>query len=155
MNLSKILTRAHQIRTAAAQEAGIARSDVIWSICLKMAWAEARKPAPLTESDCIAAGGNLWVSRDGSRRRVYFDQWAMAAMIGLNVTRYGSGSISHAELNGVCLSNNQASKMVERLKAAGLYYEAGYFYHNLADGEFQTIKAGIRRAAGSTQTLAA
>ena len=59
------------------------------------------------ENKLIELGGNLWTQ--GEHRRIYLNNWLELA--GVNITRYGTGNISSASINGSKLSNAKASEL--------------------------------------------
>ena len=59
------------------------------------------------EEKLIDAGGNLW--EKGEMRRIYLNEWLELA--GVNITRYNTGNISSASINGEKLSNAKASEL--------------------------------------------
>ena len=69
--------------------------------------------------DLLVLGGARW--RRGDHDRVYMndlERWS-----GLEVSRYGTGNISHARLDGERLSNTRARKLLARLDNGKLYYD--------------------------------
>lgn len=58
-----------------------------------------------------AAGGKLW--EKNGMRRVYFND--LAALIGLEITLYGTGNIQSARHNGEKISNSEAARMLAGL----------------------------------------
>jgi len=70
-------------------------------------------------------GGNLW--ERGDMRRIYFDN--VASLYGLKMSRYGSGAISAATLDGDKISNAEARRLMGRMMSAKLWYD-------LADGQW-------------------
>lgn len=69
--------------------------------------------------------GNLW--ERGEMYRIYFnglDRW-----FGLEVTRYNSGNISSAKLDGETISNSAAKRIISNLYDAKVYWD-------YADGKF-------------------
>lgn len=80
------------------------------------------------EEKLISAGGNLWEKY--GRKRIYInDDDVIEKVFGLSVSRYNSGMISSAFLNGEKISNSQA----RRLLAIQPYYDciAGKFVSRL------------------------
>jgi len=69
----------------------------------------------------INAGGKLWEKNGMSR--VYFN----VSLLGLEISRYKTGNISSASLNGVGISNSEAGR-IEMIK---IWYDA-------KDGQFHT-----------------
>lgn len=57
-----------------------------------------------------AIGGRRW--QKNGKDRVYFDASLWAAWIGLEISRYGSGNISYAALNGEKISNGKAAQLL-------------------------------------------
>lgn len=83
----------------------------------------------MKESDLIGVGGRLW--ERGSMRRVYFND--VGRFIGLDVTRYSTGNIQSATLNGEHISNTKARKMLDSL---------GKVYFDLVKGEWSHAEIG-------------
>jgi hypothetical protein len=79
-----------------------------------------------TAEQIMAIGGSAWASADGRKHRVYLNltdnDWL--DMVGLDVSRYKSGNIQMAWLNGERISNTRAGKLM-----------AGKIYWDAADGE--------------------
>lgn len=67
----------------------------------------------------LLAGGKLWES--GPRRRVYFNN--LTGLIGLTVTRFGTGNVSHATLDGEIYANGRATELIDALACAKLWYD--------------------------------
>lgn len=65
----------------------------------------------LTAEHCIALGGSRW-QRNGMDR-VYFNNWA--ALAGLELSHYGTGSISGATWQGELVSNSQGYKLADSI----------------------------------------
>ncbi len=80
----------------------------------------------------IANGGKLW--EKGGKRRMYFNHSAW----GLKVDYYKTGNISRAEINGVTVSNSEASRCL----GVKIWYD-------LDDGRFYT--QGTERLHGLAQ----
>lgn len=74
-------------------------------------------------------GGREWIKDD--MRRVYFNVDLAAELIGLSVTRYNTGNISAAKLNGEKISNSKARKILGEL-------EFGKVWYDVNSGEFHT-----------------
>lgn len=73
--------------------------------------AEALKiPEATLETLLTSHDARTWSSRDGSRFRLYINDWA--ALIGLRIDRYNTGNISHATLNGDKISNSEAGRIL-------------------------------------------
>lgn len=70
----------------------------------------------------VAIGGRLWVGRTGIRR-VYFD---VDKLLDIRVTRYGTGNIASATLDGEPISNSEA----RRLLAAKTWWQGDFIYIN-------------------------
>ena len=98
--------------------------------------------------ECIAAlqeeGFTLW---EGSNRaRLYFP----ATEAGLEIERHKSGSISHAELNGEKISNNQAGRMLNgtvyiNAKTGDLICDNAYDFHvNAARDKYEAVKEALK-----------
>lgn len=76
--------------------------------------------ATYTAQQITAIGGSEWTSRDGSKHRVYLNNWA--DLYGLEVTRYGTGHIRGATLDGESISNNQAGRLLTSVES--VYWDA-------------------------------
>ena len=59
------------------------------------------------ESKLVEMGGKLW--EQGDKRRIYLNNWLELA--GVSVSRYGTGNISSASVNGKKLSNAKAGEL--------------------------------------------
>jgi len=55
-------------------------------------------------------GGKYWQSQDGSKQRVYFNNWP--EFIGLKCSTYNTGNISNATLDGETISNGAAKRLL-------------------------------------------
>lgn len=79
----------------------------------------------------INAGGKLWEKNGMSR--IYFN----ASLIGLDISRYKTGNISSATLNGDSISNSEAGR-IEMIK---IWFDA-------KDGQFHTSDlSGLRSSS--------
>lgn len=67
----------------------------------------------------IAAGGSEWIK--GDMHRIYFND--LPGLYGLSVSKYNTGNISSASLNGEGISNSKAYKLIDRLSGK-LWYDA-------------------------------
>ncbi len=89
---------------------------------------EAWKEIPCLEE----VGGKEW--QRGDYHRVYFNTDIMAQGIDLKLDFYKTGNISYAELKGEKISNNQAKKLINKMRNTKVWFD-------VADGEF-SIKSG-------------
>lgn len=95
-----------------------------------------------TAEQIQAIGGSPWHKDDGTLR-VYLNDWVQ--FIGLEVSRYKSGNISSATLNGQPISNGKAA----RLLAAKVYWEGGTIHitrGSVAEDYRDELLAGIANA---------
>jgi len=78
----------------------------------------------------VEAGGKLWQKQTerGNYSRVYFNSDTIAEAIGLEISRYHSGNISGASLDGDGISNSEGGRI--------LSYLGGKFYFDFSDGQF-------------------
>jgi len=89
--------------------------------------AQARRPDPDAVHghpqivDRLLVLGGARCNVGGDHDRVYMDD--LERWSGLEVSRYGTGNISHARLDGVRLSNTRARKLLARLDSGKLYYD--------------------------------
>ena len=88
--------------------------------------------------------GNLW--EKNGMKRIYFNN--LLDLIGLEITRYGTGKISSARLNGQEISNSQAAKILDRMALGKLWYDcnSGEFRsQNIPEDMVSTMVAEIKR----------
>ncbi|PBC72310.1 MULTISPECIES: hypothetical protein [unclassified Streptomyces] len=121
----------------------------------------AKKAVAFTIETMTAIGGNRW--QRGTMDRVYLNDWAQFA--GIEVERYGSGSISSASLGGRGIANNRAGQLLGAIDK--IYFDAAdgqlYAQHRGADefeirylnGERDTINLVARTVAGIRTAIAA
>ena len=64
-----------------------------------------------TLSEALEIGGKEWKKSD-TLHRIYFEGKALENLLGLEISRYNSGSISSAKLDGEKISNSRAWKML-------------------------------------------
>ncbi len=117
--------------------------------------------ATITAQQIIDLGGREWIGRNG-QRRIYLNNWHELA--GLEISRYKSGNISYAAVNGERISNNRARV----LASASVWYDvdAGELRHTIrsaaenarlddvADVLIDNLIAAIRRAGARELTTA-
>ena len=72
-------------------------------------------------------GGKLWEKAD--KRRVYFDTGIIARALGYDWSKYKSGQVSSASLNGERISNSEMRRVLD-----GLAYSK--FWYDLTDDKF-------------------
>jgi hypothetical protein len=72
-----------------------------------------------TQEQLVAAGGKLWEKK--GIRRIYFN--GLADRVGLSVTRYGTGNVSSASLNGEGISNSKARAILIALEFGKVWYD--------------------------------
>lgn len=98
----------------------------------------------MTVEQLVAVGGSEW--QRGDKHRVYFND--LASLYGLEVSRYNTGNISGARLNGEEISNGQARKLISTLQVAKLWWDVptGKFMVQGMEAEMSgPICAEIRR----------
>jgi hypothetical protein len=113
VEMKKIMNRAWEIAREAAKVSGRAIEYI--AAALRMAWAEARKPADITDriDELTALGFSRW--QKAGMDRMYIN----AGALGLICTYYKTGNISGAEFRGEHISNSEAYRM----KAAKTYID--------------------------------
>ena len=67
----------------------------------------------------VSLGGREWAK--GAHHRVYLSEAMACRALGLVVTRYGSGNVSSATLDGEKISNGTARELLREIY--GLYYD--------------------------------
>ncbi|MFN2636935.1 MAG: hypothetical protein ABR585_07915 [Gemmatimonadaceae bacterium] len=109
------------------------------------------KPATFSVETMTAIGGNRWTKNGNDR--VYLNDWADFA--GLEVSRYGTGSISSAFYQGEGVSNSQAYKLLSSIDkvwfdatTGNLHCRYGYGESRVATREelWGAVVTGIRTA---------
>ena len=127
----RVMTTAHQIRRSAAERFNCLISEILWSECLRMAWAEV-KTASKKHSivNTIRTFTNSWTKPGTNEERLYLDKGKTADFIGLEADRYKSGSIKSAILNGEKISNNYAFKIFLSMDKA---------YYNVQNGKWYAL----------------
>ena len=113
--MKNIMTRAHAIKNEAATKFNCKPSEIIFSICLEMAWGEC---LDTTNEDDVIKKGSLW-ERHG-KRRVYFNN--IEKWLEIECNRYKTGNISSASMNGVGVSNSQAKKAISNIYGEKVFY---------------------------------
>lgn len=92
----------------------------------------------------LKAIGKYWEA--GDKKRIYFNN--LLDLYGLEVTRYGTGKISSARLNGQKISNTQATKLINRMCLGKLWYDcnSGTFgWKNIPDDMANEMIVEIQR----------
>lgn len=112
-NLKNIMTRAWEIAREAVANFGGKASEYI-AEALKMAWAEV-KEVRYTVEDLIAMGAKRW--EKAGYDRLYLNN-AGLKLAGLEISRYNTGNVSLAKLNGEKVSNAKASRMASIVERA-------------------------------------
>src|SRR5690554_4896083 len=104
MTQAEIMRRAHEI---ARQCEGDYRARL--ALGLRQAWLEHRL---LTRW-----GGRLW--EKNGHRRIYINN--LSVLYGLETTRYNTGNIASAKLDGERISNNSARQILSMLNSSALW----------------------------------
>lgn len=87
-----------------------------------------------TEEQALAIGGRPWASNPD---RIYINTFAEA--MGLEVDRYRTGNISHAELHGEKIANAQAQRIVD----SKVWIEGGELHIRTASRYEDEIRAAV------------
>lgn len=95
------------------------------------------KPVEITAENLVAIGGREWTK--GTMHRVYLNDWPELA--GIGVSRYNSGNISSAAIDGEGVSNAEARRLLGAVEK--VYWDA-------ADGEIH-IKWGYAEPRSLTR----
>ena len=82
-----------------------------------------------TDTTKLEALGNIWEKDD--MKLVYFNAETLADLLEFTFTRYGTGNISSASLNGSKISNSKARKLWTDLSSGKCWYD-------YADDSFHT-----------------
>lgn len=87
----------------------------------------------------INAGANRWTKFE--RDRLYIKK--LADLIGLSYTRYNSGNVSSAELNGEAISNSECNRILAALDKAYIDLKTNTIYIDGRDDAAEVIIAGL------------
>lgn len=105
MNKSQIFTKAHQIARQTVEIVG----DYI--IAFRLALKEVYSQTKSASQKLQDLGMTVWGAEFG-KARIYINLEDMAAVFGLVINQYKTGSISSASLNGEKISNSRAYKLL-------------------------------------------
>jgi len=90
--------------------------------------------------------GNEW--HKGEHHRVYFNN--LGQLYGIETSRYNSGNIQSARLDGQKISNSQARRILQRLNFVKIWFclvaqefQCKDYYGDLHNGDFERIVAAI------------
>lgn len=87
----------------------------------------------------INAGANRWTKYE--RDRLYIKK--LSDLIGLSYTRYNSGNVSSAELNGEAISNSECNRILAALDKAYIDLKTNTVYIDGRDDAAEVIIAGL------------
>ena len=87
----------------------------------------------------INAGASRWTKYE--RDRLYIKK--LADLIGLSYTRYNSGNVSSAELNGEAISNSECNRILAALDKAYIDLKTNTVYIDGRDDAAEIIIAGL------------
>jgi len=84
------------------------------------------------------ANGNRWTKN--GKDRIYFDP--RNALSGLKTSRYNTGNISGATLNGELISNSKAKKLLSAAFETKLWYDLGdgkFHWYDVSNSDFAKL----------------
>ena len=87
----------------------------------------------------INAGASRWTKYE--RDRLYIKR--LADLIGLSYTKYNTGNISSAELNGETISNSECNRILAALDKAFIDLKTNTVYIDGRDDAAEVIIAGL------------
>lgn len=122
-NLKNIMTRAWEIAREAVANYGGKAVEYI-AEALKMAWAEV-KEVRYTVEDLIAMGAKRW--EKAGYDRLYLNN-AGLKLAGLEISRYKTGNVSLAKINGEKVSNAKGSRMASIVERAFIDLTTGQLH---------------------------
>ncbi|MGA3524153.1 helix-turn-helix domain-containing protein [Melissospora conviva] len=102
-----------------------------------------------TADQITRIGGREWTGANGAHR-VYINEDVWTALVGLEIDRYKSGNIQHAELNGEKISNARAA----RLAAIKVYWQDGRILITRDAELADDIRAAIAKAVADSEPAA-
>lgn len=96
-------------------------------------------------------GGKRWAK--GDHDRVYLSSDVAAELIGLEVSRYGTGNVSYAALNGEKISNTRARRILQSIDGAWMDVRTGEFNAGrYGDADWlEEIEEGARQGAAAAK----
>lgn len=89
----------------------------------------------------VNAGASRWTKYE--RDRLYIKR--LADLIGLSYTKYNTGNISSAELNGEAISNSECNRILAALDKAYIDLKTNTIYIDGRDDAAEVIIAGLER----------
>lgn len=89
----------------------------------------------------VNAGASRWTKYE--RDRLYIKR--LADLIGLSYTKYNTGNISSAELNGETISNSECNRILAALDKAYIDLKTNTVYIDGRDDAAEVIIAGLER----------
>ena len=89
----------------------------------------------------INAGASRWTKYE--RDRLYIKR--LADLIGLSYTKYNTGNISSAELNGETISNSECNRILAALDKAYIDLKTNTIYIDGRDDAAEVIIAGLEK----------
>ena len=92
----------------------------------------------------INAGASRWTKYE--RDRLYIKK--LADLIGLSYTKYNTGNISSAELNGETISNSECNRILAALDKAYIDLKTNTVYIDGRDDAAEVIIAGLESYLG-------
>lgn len=108
MTKSEMFKKAHKIARDTVSVVG--NYMIAFSMALKAIYMEISKMVATTEQVLIDLGLSVW--EKNSTRRIYINSDRSEDVFGLQITKYRTGNISSANLNGERISNSKASKLL-------------------------------------------
>lgn len=87
----------------------------------------------------VNAGASRWTKYE--RDRLYIKR--LADLIGLSYTKYNTGNISSAELNGETISNSECNRILAALDKAYIDLKTNTVYIDGRDDAAEVIIAGL------------
>lgn len=87
----------------------------------------------------VNAGASRWTKHE--RDRLYIKR--LADLIGLSYTKYNTGNISSAELNGETISNSECNRILAALDKAYIDLKTNTIYIDGRDDAAEVIIAGL------------
>lgn len=140
-NLKNIMTRAWEIAKEAVASFGGKAVEYI-AEAMKMAWAEV-KEVRYTVEDLMAMGAKRW--QKAGYDRLYLNN-AGLKLAGLEISRYNTGNISSAKLNGEKISNSAANRILGSLNKAYINLSTGklVYTNNFDRDEIEEVMVELK-----------
>ena len=138
--LQKVMTRAWEIAREAVDNFG-GKVKEYFSEALKMAWVEVGKTI-FTIEDLMAVGAKRW--QKAGYDRLYLNE-AGLGLIGLEISRYKSGFVSSAYLQGEKIAHAQGQRIYDVVNKSFIDLKTKTLHWNTSRSEINEIMIELQK----------